>query len=409
MPIEPAPAPTSYGFLDSLIGVGELFTKNADNEIIPVPRILMAPPTVYDVHCGLDFAPGAASAMERWRTVKRTEELAAGGIANFSWPGPLAGQENRTSIIQFTAGLGVATVGIAVPLITDAAVLNAGAKTHVLKMQVVNNSLPLLPVGLAAAAVGNLPLRYLPGVAALNVPHSEIGQLEIETDGNTIGYVRSARLLGKSSPPVHALIDDARGTNASVITQLSAASFNPYMYEGETMLLFMLRTTGTSVVVPAGRGWGLAADGDLDNGGTANGTANGLKVAVSTNRGADGLVDGTGTMSNQQYLGASAWRGVRPTDFKRATTTGTTVAFPSYAGIAPGGFVLYQTAAQQGTGVVPEGGEGIYNGGDSLTTGGWTSRLRKVFPDANGDVAPPDVTLGSATTVHIIAVRMEPS
>lgn len=261
---------------------------------------------------------------------------------------------------------------------------------------------------LAAAAAGRIPLRYLPGVADLDLPHSEAVEYEIETDGNAIGYVRSARRLGKTSPPVWALVDDARASGAPV-TQLGAGVFNPYMHEGEPMLLFMLRTTGTGVTLPTGRGWGFPADADLVNGGTYNGTTSGLRVAVSTNRGADGLVDGTNTLSNQQYLGALAFLGVHPTDFKEATTTGTTVVWPSFSGLAPGDFVLYQTAAEQATGVLPEGGVGVHPGGDAPTANNWTSRLRMVLPDENGDVAPPSVTLGAAATCHIIATRMEAS
>lgn len=387
--------------------VSVLLATGPAGEPVTVPLISMAAHTCYDILCGLDFGPGSVSALERWRTVKRTEDLAA-GVALFRWPSPTGGAEDRTSIVQFTAAVGTPSVSIAVQVITDAAILDAGVRNHVLKMQVVNNSLPLLPVGLAAPAVGNLPLRYLPGVTALNLPHSEIVELEMETDGVTIGYVRSAKLLGKTTPPIHALVDDARGANASVITQLSAASFNPDMYEGETMLLFMLRTTGTAATPPADRGWGYPADGDLVSGGTANGTVSGLRVAVSTNRGAAGVVDGTGTTSNQQMLDATAWRGVRPTDYKRSTTTGTTVVFPPYDDIAPGGFVLYMVCAQQAAGVVPADGVPVHAVGDAPTAGGWTSRLRMVAPNAGGDVAPPNVTLSAATTVHIIAIRMEP-
>ena len=411
MPIETAPAPTQHGFLDSLIAVGELFTRTASGEIVGVPRILMAPPTIYDVFCGLDFAPGSASAMERWRTQKRTESLAA-GVANFSWPSPTSGQENRSSIVQFTAGLGVATVGIAVPLITDAAILAAGPKNHILRLQVVNNSLPSLPMGLAAPATGNMPLRYLPGVAALSIPHGQIGVMEIETDGNTIGYVRAARLLGDTVPPVWLLVDDARASAASpaTVTQLGSGVFNPFMYEGEAMLLFMLRTTGTGVTLPTGRGWTFPADRNgLTTGMTSTGAGSGLRVAYSTTRGADGVVDGSNTMSNQQYLCGLAYRGVAPTAYAGATTTGTTVAFPSFTDIAPGGFVLYQTCVEQATGVVPAEGVGVHPGGDAPTSGGWTSRLRMVLPDASGNVAPPNVRLGVAAKCHVIAVRMEPN
>ena len=404
----PAPEPTTWKNIQDFFGPDEYLSQNSDGELIAVPRILMAAPTIYDVLCGLDFAPGSASAMERWRTQKRTEALVA-GVANFSWPSATAGQENRSSIVQFTAGLGVATVGIAVPLITDAAILAAGPKNHILRLQVVNNSLPSLPMGLAAPATGNMPLRYLPGVAALSIPHGQIGVMEIETDGNTIGYVRAARLLGDTVPPIWLLVDDARATGAPV-TQLGAGVFAPFLYEGETMLLFMLRTTGTGVTLPTGRGWTFPADGNgLTTGMTSTGADSGLRVAYSTTRGADGVVDGSNTMSNQQYLGGLAYRGVAPTAYAGATTTGTTVAFPSFAGIAPGGFVLYQTCVEQATGVVPAEGVGVHPGGDAPTAAGWTSRLRMVLPDASGNVAPPNVTLGVAAKCHVIAVRMEPN
>lgn len=407
MPIETAPNPTQYGYLDSLIGVGEFITKTADGEIVGVPRILMAETTVYDLHCGLDFAPGAASAMERWRTVKRTEELAAGGIANFSWPSPLAGQENRTSIVQFTAGLGVATVGIAVPLITDAAILAAGVRNHVLKIRLVNNSLPTLPMGLAAPATGNMPLRYLPGVAALSVPHGQIGELEVETDGNTIGYVRAARLLGDTVPPTTLMIDSARGSGLP-ITQLASNVFAPFMVDGEVMLLIHGRITGTGVTLPPDRGWDYPADADLNGvGGVLNGTVSALRVAVSTVRpGGAGVVDGTNTMSNQQFLHASAWRGCIPTDYKTALSTGTTVVFSSFSGVAPGGFVIYAVLVNSATSVSPEGGVGIDTA--PVAQSGWNFRVVRVEPDANGDVAPPNVTLAAAAACLIVAIRMEP-
>lgn len=337
MPVTPTP-PTEWQPLQDFMEEGSFLSKLPDGSFINVPLISMAAPTIHAVLCGLDFAPGSASALDRWRTAKRLGELAS-GVALFDWPGPGPGEGDRSSIVQFTATLGVAAVSIAVSTITDAALLAAGPRSHVLKMRVVNNSLPQLPVTLAAAGAGRIPLRYLPGVANLDLPHSEEVEYEIETDGNTIGYVRSARLLGKTSPPVWALVDDARASGAPV-TQLGAGVFAPFMYEGEAMLLFMLRTTGTGVTLPTGRGWGFPADADLVNGGTYNGTTSGLRVAVSTSRGADGVVDGTNTLSNQQYLGVLAFRGTHPTDFKEATTTGATVAFPAFSGLAPGDFVL---------------------------------------------------------------------
>jgi hypothetical protein len=408
MPIEPAIEPTEWGFLDSLIGVGEFITKNADGEIVGVPRILMAAPTIYDVvFCGLDFAPGSASAMERWRSQKRTEALVA-GVANFSWPSPLTGQENRSSIVQFTAGLGVATVGIAVPLITDAAILNAGPKNHILRLQVVNNSLPTLPMGLAAPATGNMPLRYLPGVTALSVPHGQIGELEVETDGNTIGYVRSARLLGDTVPPTTLMIDSARGSGLP-ITQLASNVFAPFMVDGEAMLLIHGRITGTGATLPPDRGWAYPTDADLNGvGGVLNGTVSALRVAVSTARpGGAGVVDGTNTMSNQQFLHASAWRGCLPTDYKTALSTGTTVVFASFSGVAPGGFVIYAVLVNSATSVSPEGGVGIDTA--PVAQSGWNFRVVRVEPDEDGNVAPPNVTLGGAAACLIVAIRMEPN
>lgn len=401
MPIEPAVEPTEWATLQGLFnGPGNYINIDEAGNIIPVPRITMGPPSVYDVMCGLDYAPGCAAAHARWLD-KTTMRDVVSGVATWTWPA--ASAPEMTSIQRFTAALGQTAVSLVIPYITDAACLLLEPRTHILRARVLNEAIPSLPTSFGT---GGIPMRLLPGVSAVPVPHGQIVEYEIAVVGNAIGYVREARVLGDTVPPTTTLVAAGRATAASpsTVTQVPSGSYNPYLYAGETEILLGGRTTGTGWTPPTG--FAHPTDPDVPGGGALNGTSSSLKIAVrSTRIPEEGAVAGSGTSSNQQFQHISAWRGVAPTDYKSAVSTGATVTFPTFDNIAPGGFVLYAIQANMGTAPNPAGASLI--GSLPVVQGGWSWRVVRVEPDAGGDVAPPNLTI-TAAVVEIIAIRMEP-
>lgn len=392
----PAPEPTTWENIQDFFGPDEYLSQNSDGELIAVPRTTMGPPSIYDVRCGLDYAPGCVAADARWREQTTPRDVVA-GVATWVWP--TAATPEVSSVQRFTAALGTAAVSIVIPYVTDPAYLEMEPRTQVLRARVLNLSQPSLAISFGAG----VPIRWLSGLAETPVAFGEEIEYELELIENRVAYVRAIRLLRKTIPPSWVLIDESRD-QAAPVTNLPAPGYAPFMYTGEVEILFAGRRTGTSYTPPTG--FVFPTDGDLTSGGIVNGSAASLKAAVRT-RDADGAVTGTGNTSNQTMLNVSAWRGVVPTDWKAALSTNGTVVWPTFNNIAPGGFVLYMSYSNTASGVTPTGGIAVNSADTAVDAGGWISRLRRVQPDAGDDVAPPN-TIITAAAVLIIAVRMEP-
>lgn len=402
----PVPAPTTFETIQQYMAVGEFLTMDEDFVLLNVPQIVLAPPTCYDCLSGLDFAPGASAAMLRWLN-NRTAGAIVAGVAAHAWPGPGVGETDRTSIFEFTAGAAdTAGVQIAVPTMTDAQLLAAsGSRTFELTFYTLNNAAHILPISLQGIGAGRVPLRYMPGSANLNMAHGDLLRVRITFVANSIGYV-TLTPMGKPLVPLWRMLANSRATSATTVT-ISSGNFNPFLTDGDPMILFTSRNAGTARTLPAGRGWVDATGTGLTAGGVANGVG-GSKLAISTTRGGSPAnFDVGGTLSNQNHAAALAFIGLDVHEARGSFSSGTDVAWHAYTGIPKGGFVVFFTAANQATGVVPTGGEPVHTS-DGTSQGGYTYRCRIVYPDANGDVAPPNNTLAAAVTVDQLSVCFWP-
>lgn len=403
----PVPAPTTFETIQQYMAVGEFLTMDEDFVLLNVPQIVLAPPTTYDCLSGLDFAPGASAAMLRWLNTKTIGSIVA-GVAAHAWPGPGVGETDRTSIFEFTAGAAdTAGVQIAVPTMTDAQLLAAsGSRTFELTSYILNNAAHILPISLQGIGAGRVPLRYMPGYANLNMAHGDLLRVRITFVANSIGYVRLVP-IGKPLVPLWRMLDEGRATGVSSVS-LSSGAFNPFLTDGDPMIMFTSRNTGTARTLPAGRGWVDATGTGLTDGGVANGVG-GSKVAISTTRGgAPANFDVGGVIAQtHNHVAALAFIGVEVHEARGSFSTGTDVPWHAYTGIPQGGFVIYFTAANQVAGVVPTGGVPVHTS-DGTSQGGYTYRCRIVYPDANGDVAPPNNTLAAAVTVDQLSVCFWP-
>lgn len=360
------------------------------NDRVKFQMVEVAPASIFDELSG----QGGDSGTWGWISGIRTGSIAA-GVATLDWPTDL-NDHPGTTVYETTASFTLVLPALG-PDLAD-----AGARLYRRTVYVCNIGIPSITITLAGAATGRIPLRG-------SNPANSFGEwVKLIIDyPTTLGFAQvTTTQLGKMSPPFILKLLDNHTNNVQI------SSFNPHLYPGtpntdpgDLFLLFMSRNTGTSATLPAGKDLVFATGDGLTNGGVANGTSNGSRLAISAIRTAEVDLGGTGSVTSHQHVAAIAYRGATAGAAKGLSGSSASVAYPSFTGLPEGAFVLYFTAVAQTTQVTPAGGVNVH-ASDTAALGGWSWNTRRVDPVA-GAVAPPNVAITSADW-HTLAVAILP-
>lgn len=361
-----------------------------NNDRVKFSMIEVSPANIFDELSGQSGDSGTWG----WISGIRTGEIVA-NVATLDWPTDTADHPG-TTVYEATASftLVLPTLG--------AELAATEPRLYRRTVYVCNIGIPSITITLAGAATGRIPLR---GSNPANVFGEWIKIIIDYATPTGFAQVQTTQ-LGKMVPPFILKLLDSHTNNVQI------SSFNPHLYPGtpntdpgDLFLLFMSRNTGTAAVLPTGKDLVFATGAGLTNGGVANGTANGSRLAISAIRAAEVDLGGTGSVTSHQHVSAIAYRGATAGAAAGLSGSSASVAYPSFTGLPEGAFVLYFTAVAQATQVTPAGGVNVH-ASDTAALGGWTWNTRRVDPVA-GAVAPPPVAITSADW-HTLAVVILP-
>lgn len=331
-------------YVQDLTGADALFEVDSDRVIRGLPKLDLAPATVYLTLSGqANNAPDVDLALAKWGHEQQANSPVS-DLLTYAWPGPgpLDGNRSRRTLWEVSAA-----AAIVIPTIADPNLLAMGARVYELEFEIRNIGAggAGAAITLAAAAAGRHPLRYAAGYDASDmvIPFGESLVVSIEYRPEVA--IVTPRLIGARIPPLVTRLATATAAGNS-------SGFDPYLYQADRVLLFALRSGASALTAtPAGKGYSVPADaGGLVSGNAEVTSQCAIRMLLSDSRGADGQFGGTGTVTNATRIYAGAWRGQNLALHsyacveKAAGDAGSdALSFPQFASLPPGAHLVLIT------------------------------------------------------------------
>lgn len=312
---------------------------NADDEVVPIALVDMAPATVWGILSGeADAAPDQLLAWEEWESGVSTGVVSS-GVVMLTWPAdtPEAVNLPRTLAVDVAEGDNTtvtSTVAIAVAEITDLALLARQPRTYQRRALLRNTLAPSMTMTVAGAAAGRMTLRLAPGVTIPSTLFGETLALDMSVTNN-VALITRAQVLGKDVPPISVLLTERGGAG------ITSTSFLPYMRTTDPVVVCAMRFgAGSNIALPSGKGYDSRTEGGFTSGLVTLSDGSQIRIAVSEGRATSEVFNTIGSFNNSTIHREVALRGCNVVSVEAMEGTNGTVAWPQHASLPAGTRVL---------------------------------------------------------------------